>query len=84
MFTKSILVGSLLLAAVAAQSNSDSSSVAGPDGNLVSVQVVQVSDMNATLKFYPEEIQAEAGSMVQFQFYPKVEPMILHREICLY
>ena len=66
----------MLLAASAMASTTPSSSSAtsmtGPDGNMVSVQVVKVSDMNATLKYYPEEIMAEPGSMVQFQFYPKV------------
>jgi hypothetical protein len=75
MLAKVFFTSSLLLATGAmAQSSSSSgpTNVAGPDGNLVSVQVVQVSDMNATLKYYPEEIEAEAGSLVQFQFYPKV------------
>lgn len=70
MYTKSILMSSLLLAAGAMAQDT----TAGPDGNMVSVQVVQVSNMNASLKFYPEEIKAEPGSMVQFQFYPKVKP----------
>ena len=75
MFAKSILASSLLLVAgVIAQSttNGTSNQVEESDGNMVSVQVVQVSDRNATLKFYPEEIKAEPGSMVQFQFYPNV------------
>jgi plastocyanin len=79
MVAQSFFLSSLLLATGAmAQSNTQSGSsssasgMAGPDGNLVSVQVVQVSDMNATLKYYPEDIKAEPGSMVQFQFYPKV------------
>lgn len=78
MYAQSLLVSSLLLVAgaMATQSSTAStpSSMSGPDGNMVSVQVVQVSDMNATLKFNPEEIKAEVGSMVQFQFYPKVDP----------
>ena len=80
MFAKSFLASGLLLTAGATAitpsgtvpSSSQTTSMAGPDGNLVSVQVVKVSDMNATLKYYPEEIQAEPGSLVQFQFYPKV------------
>ncbi|KAF7513864.1 hypothetical protein GJ744_006478 [Endocarpon pusillum] len=74
MYTKSILMSSLLLAAGAMAQDTtagSSSQMTGPDGGLVSVQVVQVSNMNASLKFYPEEIKAEPGSMVQFQFYPK-------------
>ncbi|KAJ9664702.1 hypothetical protein H2198_000048 [Neophaeococcomyces mojaviensis] len=35
------------------------------------VQIVTVGDNNGTLKFFPENIQAEVGSIVQFQFYPK-------------
>lgn len=38
----------------------------------VSVQVVQVGDANGTLRFFPDNIQAAAGSMIQFQFNPKV------------
>ena len=37
---------------------------------MVSVQVVKVSNMNKTLVFEPNNIQAAPGSMVQFQFYP--------------
>ncbi|ERF69068.1 hypothetical protein EPUS_01024 [Endocarpon pusillum Z07020] len=74
MYTKSILMSSLLLAACSMAQDTttgSSSQMTGPDGSMVSVQVVQVSNMNASLKFYPEEIRAEAGSMVQFQFYPR-------------
>ena len=39
------------------------------------VQIVQVSDTNGTLKFFPEEVRADVGSVVQFQFYPKVSTM---------
>ncbi len=76
MYTKSVLLGGLLLAAGAMAQETPTgfgSQVTGPDGNMVSVQVVQVSSMNASLKFYPEEIRAEPGSMVQFQFYPNVK-----------
>lgn len=78
MYTKSIITSGLLLAAGAMAQDTSAgmgSQMAGPNGNMVSVQVVQVSDMNSTLKFNPEEIRAEPGSMVQFQFYPKVKPM---------
>jgi plastocyanin len=87
MLFQSVLASSLLLiASTMAQSGSrtqgssspSASGVAGPDGNMVSVQVVQVSNMNATLKYYPEDIKAEPGSMVQFQFYPKVRN---HRQV---
>lgn len=76
MFAKSIVTSSLLLVAGAMANQATTAgtvnNLSGPDGNMVSVQVVKVSDMNATLKFVPEEIKAEPGSMVQFQFYPKV------------
>ena len=75
MVAKSILASGLLFVASAIANNDGAvtpTPATGPDGNMVSVQVVQVSDMNSTLKFFPEEIKAEAGSMVQFQFYPKV------------
>jgi plastocyanin len=74
------IVSSLLFVAGAMAQNSGTQSatptnpsdMAGPDGKMVSVQVVRVSDMNSTLKYFPEEIEAQPGSMVQFQFYPKV------------
>lgn len=72
MVATSFFASGLLLAAGVMAQNSQSGSGSGSDGNLVSVQVVQVSDQNATLRYYPEDIKAEPGSMVQFQFYPKV------------
>jgi len=36
------------------------------------VQIVTVSDNTGALKFFPENIKADVGSVVQFQFYPKV------------
>ena len=76
MVARSVFASILLLSAgVFATNNGGSGSAdadSSGDGNLVSVQVVQVSSQNATLKYYPEEIRAQPGSMVQFQFYPKV------------
>jgi plastocyanin len=75
MYSTTIIASSLLLVAGAmgqATTAGTGNNLSGPDGNLVSVQVVQVGDMNSALKFNPEEIKAEPGSMVQFQFYPKV------------
>lgn len=42
-----------------------------PEG-MVTVQTVKVGDMDGNLKFSPEALQADPGSMLQFQFYPKV------------
>lgn len=42
-----------------------------PNGERV-VQIVTVSNANGTLKFFPENVKADVGSVVQFQFYPKV------------
>jgi len=47
-----------------------SSAGAAPSGS-VSVQVVKVSDNNGTLRYFPDNIVAAAGSLVQFHFYPK-------------
>ena len=44
-------------------------SAAAP-GELI-VQIVSVSDANGSLKYYPDNIQAAPGSVVQFQFHPK-------------
>lgn len=38
----------------------------------VPLQVVMVSNKEGTLKFYPNSFDMAIGSMVQFQFYPKV------------
>ena len=39
-------------------------------GELI-VQIVSVSDASGSLKYYPDNIQAAPGSVVQFQFHPK-------------
>ncbi|KAF8477241.1 Cupredoxin [Kalaharituber pfeilii] len=41
-----------------------------PDGQ-VKVHVVQVGDKDGSLRFYPEELQAKVGELVQFQFWPR-------------
>lgn len=40
-------------------------------GELI-VQVVSVADANGSLKYFPDQIEAPVGSIVQFQFHPKV------------
>lgn len=40
-------------------------------GHLI-VQVVSVADANGSLKYFPNSIEAPVGSIVQFQFHPKV------------
>lgn len=42
-----------------------------PPGQLM-VQVVSVADANGSLKYFPNKIDAPVGSIVQFQFHPKV------------
>lgn len=83
MLVQSFVVSSLLLAAsVIAQSPLESSTasatIARPTNSaestasgesMVSIQVVRVGD--GSLKFEPEQIEAPAGSMVQFHFYKK-------------
>ncbi|EXJ95078.1 hypothetical protein A1O1_00196 [Capronia coronata CBS 617.96] len=39
-------------------------------GELI-VQVVSVADANGSLKYFPNQIEAPIGSVVQFQFHPK-------------
>ncbi|KAG9776555.1 hypothetical protein KCU88_g4818, partial [Aureobasidium melanogenum] len=39
-------------------------------GELI-VQVVSVADANGSLKYFPNQIEAPVGSIVQFQFHPK-------------
>ncbi|KIW18801.1 hypothetical protein PV08_03090 [Exophiala spinifera] len=43
---------------------------AGGGGELI-VQVVSVADANGSLKYFPNNIEAPVGSIVQFQFHPK-------------
>lgn len=52
------------------ESGSSTNSGTAPSGS-VAVQVVQVSDNGGDLRFFPDNIKAAAGSMVQFQFHPK-------------
>lgn len=40
-------------------------------GQLI-VQVVSVSDANGSLKYFPDNVKAPVGSIVQFQYHPKV------------
>lgn len=61
------IVASLSLATLASCTDTPSSS-----GAERVVQIVQVGDANGTLKFFPEKIKADVGSVVQFQFYPRV------------
>ena len=76
--SSAVMSSAVVSSAVAAQTSSSSSCsapqvMASPPPNTVSVQVVQVSNSNgSSLTYYPEQIQAAPGSMVQFQFYPKV------------
>lgn len=39
------------------------------------VQVVSVGDKNASLKYFPNRVDAPVGSVVQFQFFPKVSSL---------
>ena len=78
VMSSAVMSSAVVSSAVAAQTSSSSSCsapqvMASPPPNTVSVQVVQVSNSNgSSLTYYPEQIQAAPGSMVQFQFYPKV------------
>jgi hypothetical protein len=44
-------------------------------GQLI-VQVVSVSDANGSLKYFPNQVTAPVGSIVQFQYHPKVRLLI--------
>ncbi|MCJ1302301.1 hypothetical protein MMC08_005104 [Hypocenomyce scalaris] len=57
--------------AVAAVVTSSATGSSPAPSGMVSVQVVKVSNKNGSLQYEPNNIQAEAGTMVQFQFYPK-------------
>ncbi|KAL8939808.1 MAG: hypothetical protein Q9216_003159, partial [Gyalolechia sp. 2 TL-2023] len=53
-----------------AASPAASAGTATPSGQVM-VHVVKVSNKQGELKFEPNNLQAAAGSMVQFHFYPK-------------
>jgi hypothetical protein len=52
-------------------SSSSSSSNSGGNGQ-VNVHVVRVGSMNGSLTFTPNDLMAQSGDMVQFQFMPMV------------
>lgn len=62
---------SMSMTASPASSPAASAGTATPSG-MIPLQVVKVSNKEGTLKFYPDSFDMAAGSMVQFQFYPKV------------
>src|SRR5262245_42959596 len=39
---------------------------------MVNTHVIQVGGPNGSLAFYPNNVQANVGDLVQFQFHPKV------------
>lgn len=47
----------------------------------VTIQIVDVGDSNGSLKYFPEKITAEIGSIVQFHFYPKVSQDLISLSI---
>src|SRR5579871_6737500 len=69
----SVPMASSSTAANAAASGTGSSWPSATSPGTVLVQVVQVSDPSgSTLRYYPEKVVAPPGSLVQFQFQPKV------------
>lgn len=63
-------------AAVAASETLSGSAAAasstGVPAGMVATHVIQVGGPNGSLTFSPENIQANVGDLVQFQFHPKV------------
>ncbi|KAI9741797.1 MAG: hypothetical protein M1834_000183 [Cirrosporium novae-zelandiae] len=67
------VVSALALAGLALgekTTESSSSATSSSSSGKVKVQVVKVSNKEGNLTFTPDSITAEAGSMVQFHFYP--------------
>ena len=60
-------------AAAASSAPAPATSSATPAGT-VPVHVVKVSNKNGDFVFEPNNLQADAGHLVQFQFWPKVCP----------
>lgn len=63
--------GSLPSTSSTAPSTAPTSKLSVPAGK-IEVHRVKVSNKNGDLTFEPNNLQANPGSMVQFQFYPKV------------
>lgn len=45
---------------------------------MVMTHVVQVGGPNGSLTFSPSNVVAQPGDLVQFQFHPKVRPVLIH------
>lgn len=76
LFNSAIGMALLASGAVATMSETTSamaSTSTSTTSSQIQVQVVQVSNANGSLAYFPEEIVAAAGTMVQFQFHPKVD-----------
>ena len=55
-----------------ARTSTGTSDAAAPTGSEVSVMVVKVSNKDSGQVMEPNSMFAPVGSMIQFQFYPKV------------
>lgn len=64
--------GSDVTPEAASASSPPDANTATPSGT-VTVHVVKVSNKEGALKFEPNNLKAEVGEMVQFQFWPKVQ-----------
>lgn len=53
-----------------------------PPAGTVNVHVVKVSNKDGALKFEPNNLKAEVGELVQFQFWPKVHTCLIPRTHC--
>jgi plastocyanin len=76
MFAKSFIV-SALMGFAAAQSASSALSISASESLAsqpmgVTTHTIQVGGPNGSLAFFPNNIKAAPGDMVQFQFHPKV------------
>ena len=63
--------GSDVIPEAASASSTPETNTATPAGT-VNVHVVKVSNKDGALKFEPNNLKAEVGELVQFQFWPKV------------
>ena len=70
-FTKPF-VAFALLGAAAAQSSSSTAAAAAASGSTVPTHVIMVGGTNGSLTYSPDNVVANVGDLVQFQFMPKV------------
>src|SRR5437764_15156792 len=70
--SETLAVAASMNGAAVKATNGPAASGAPAPGGMVNTHVVQVGGPNGSLAFYPSNVIAQPGDLVQFQFMPKV------------